>query len=177
MKPLLLIIDDNAAEEAMRSKAMDTLAIRSRHYHVGGIIITTQAYKLASPVVRAQASNIILFQNLSRGQLHDIADENSIRGLSFKNFESMFLKATSDDYAFMHIRRRDKDNPYMSNFTHRIDSDTFDVTPLTLPALKQRKDPKPMPSKLNVKRRRTHEIFRETDPKTGQVIDSDSSDY
>ena len=66
----------------------------------------------------------------------------------------------------MHIRRCDKDNPYMSNFTHIVDYNTFDVTPLTLLPPKQRKNPKPAPTKLNVKRRRIREIFRETDPKT-----------
>lgn len=178
-KPILILIDDFALDRSLeRSGALEMLSIRGRHYGCN-VVYISQKYKACPNVTRFNSSDIILFNNISRAELNQVHEENSTKGLSFKEFERSFLIATAEPYSFFYIRRRRLQFPdaYFSNFTHQVNIHTGELDEITLPAKKMEKEKIKKVYKLNKKRRkRKKEIFASTD-ENGRIIDSSDSDY
>lgn len=92
----LLILDDMLG---MLGKNFNHICTRYRHYNLS-IIVTSQNYRSISPIVRNNATFIILFSCPNQRELAKYIEEQSD---TFKHFEYAYKDATSEPYQFLFV--------------------------------------------------------------------------
>ena len=114
----LIILDDCMSEADFKSNNQDnilnTLAIRGRHMHIS-LIISLQKTTGGSTVLRTQADGVFLFKPRSLNEIKSIYQDNSINAMSFKEFNELIARETSEPYSFIYINYQ-QNKVYDKNF-------------------------------------------------------------
>lgn len=102
---VLFIFDDILSEQKfLKSTTMKKIASANRHYNISWII-NSQYYKAIPPIVRTNASAIILFPS-SMSELEKVAEENTEPNQTKKEFIEIAQRATNKPYSFLYINKR-----------------------------------------------------------------------
>lgn len=122
-KPRSLVILDDVANAGFKknSASVNYLATRSRHYlNGGGLIVSSQAINTINPVVRTQATAVVLGKTTNRKELETIYAHYGHNFGDERTFKEMLKYATSKPYGFLFINL-DKQTPEAySNFTEQL---------------------------------------------------------
>jgi len=118
----LVVLDDCANAGFKKNSAMvNYLATRSRHYlGGGGLIVSSQSLNTINPVIRTQATAIVLGKTTNKKELittyehygHNFGDEDK--------FYEMLKYATSKPYGFLYINLDKQQPEAYSNFTEQL---------------------------------------------------------
>ena len=104
---ILFIFDDILNKQKfLKSNTMKKLASANRHMLVSWIILS-QYYKAIPPVIRTNASAIVLFPS-SLAELERVTDECCEPNMSKKQFMSLLTHATDEPYQFCFINCKSK---------------------------------------------------------------------
>ena len=118
----LVVLDDVANAGFKKNSAMvNYLATRSRHYlNGGGLIISSQALNTVNPVVRTNATAVILGRTTNKKELQTIYEHYGHNFGDEDKFLKMLKYATSKPYGFLYINL-DKNTPEAySSFTEQL---------------------------------------------------------
>ena len=122
-KPRSLVILDDTANAGFKknSASVNYLATRSRHYlNGGGLVISSQAINTINPVVRTQATAVILGKTTNKKELETIYAHYGHNFGDEETFKNMLKYATAKPYGFLYINL-DKNEPHAySNFTEQL---------------------------------------------------------
>ena len=115
----ILILDDNVGG---KTPQLDYLTTRSRHFNIGGLIISTQQAKSIKKVARNNLTDVILGRTKNSKELEDYYTEwGSLYG-DREQFTKAYKYATKDPYSFLYLKL-DKNPPQMlKNFNENITS-------------------------------------------------------
>jgi len=118
----LVVLDDCANAGFKKNSAMvNYLATRSRHYlGGGGLIVSSQSLNTINPVIRTQATAIILGKTTNQKERTTIYEHYGHNFGDEDKFLKMLKYATSKPYGFLYINL-DKQQPHAySNFTEEL---------------------------------------------------------
>ena len=121
---ILIVIDDWASDESvMRGKKgqiLKELYLRGRHYGVN-LIVSVQKWKLASTVMRTQATSVFYFRAGSLTDLDDFLENFSalVPG-GKKALMQIYRAATAEPYSFLTVDLLQQDPSKI--FLKRLDS-------------------------------------------------------
>ena len=122
-KPRSLVILDDVANAGFKknSATINYLSTRSRHYlNGGGLIISSQALNTINPVVRTNATAVILGRTTNKKELQTIYEHYGHNFGDEDRFLKMLKYATTKPYGFLYINL-DKNTPEAySNFTEQL---------------------------------------------------------
>ena len=119
---ICIIVDDWAGDESvMRGKkgeALKNLYLMGRHYGIN-LIVSVQKWRLASTVMRTQATSVIYFRARSNVDLDSFIEENSalVKG-GKKQLLEIYHAAGKDPYSFLvvDLLTKDPNNMFMKRF-------------------------------------------------------------
>ena len=117
-RPLVMLVIDDCLGLIPQNSLLWHLSSRYRHYNIC-MIITTQAFKRVDPVLRVNASHVLVCWNLADIEIEKIAAEyGSLLGTD-ENFLSTYKRMVQKDpYTFLYLNM---DNGEVhKNFTERI---------------------------------------------------------
>lgn len=119
--PRIAIILDDILGSIGRNDAIIHLCSRYRHYNIKLLLFASQMFKGLPPVVRANASDVILGgpqPNMS--ELEKIAEEYSSLYEGKDNFIKLYHEATDKRYGFMYCRLHHNPTQAWRNFSDQI---------------------------------------------------------
>ena len=122
---ILIIIDDiaDAPEFTRKSPLLHQLYIRGRHSMIS-TITATQVYKVISPIVRKNVTDLIIFKLRNYADLEGIVEE--LGALTDKKIlHNIYKQATAEPYAFLYVNLTAKDinKMFWINFDKQITVD------------------------------------------------------
>ena len=122
---ILIIIDDfaDSPEFTRKSPLLHQLYIRGRHSMIS-IITATQVYKVISPIVRKNVTDLIIFKLRNYADLEGIVEE--LAALTDKKIiHNIYKQATAEPYAFLYVNLTAKDinKMFWINFDKQITVD------------------------------------------------------
>lgn len=94
--PTLLILDDCLAY--LKNKSLSYLSTKNRHYGIS-LILTTQYYRKIDPVIRANATNWLLFKTMVDKEKEAVIEDLN----AFPQFEQFYDRATKEPYSFLFV--------------------------------------------------------------------------
>ena len=102
---ILIVIDDVAdrPDITRSSQPIHECFVRARHAMVS-TIISVQKFRALNPLIRVNATDLIVFRLRSQQDLEAVAEETSALTQGKKNFLSLYQEATKDPYSFLYIR-------------------------------------------------------------------------
>jgi hypothetical protein len=120
---VLVILDDIADDPRItrQAKPVHELFVRGRH-HCISTIASVQKYRVLAPLIRVNATDLIVFRLRSMHELNAILEENSAV-YGEKALEEMYTLATHEPYSFLYIKlaaRRPEDMFYLRFDSHLI---------------------------------------------------------
>ena len=122
-KPRSLVILDDVANAGFKktSASINYLATRSRHYlNGGGVIVSSQTLCSINPLIRTNATAIIIGRTTNKKELQTIYEHYGHNFGEEDKFLKMLKYATSKPYGFLYINL-DKIIPEAySNFTEQL---------------------------------------------------------
>lgn len=92
--PTLLILDDCLA--FLKNRTLSYLSTKNRHYAVS-LILTSQYYRKIDPVIRANATNWLLFKTMVDKEKEAVIEDLN----AFPEFEKFYDEATKEPYSFL----------------------------------------------------------------------------
>lgn len=102
---VLLILDDIQSDKKfLRSKAIKRLFLMNRHYNTS-TWLCGQSFNLTPRACRLQANNLFIFP-MGGSEKKVLVDEFTPPGLNKKQFSALVDHATSKQYQFLHINRK-----------------------------------------------------------------------
>lgn len=107
---VLLVFDDMIDQKIMnvsRLGAIETVAVRGRHFGCS-VVIVSQLYKKLSGPIRVNATNTCVFRIRNNKELKKITEENQ-ECLTDKEFMAIYRLATDVPFGFLHINAQDPD--------------------------------------------------------------------
>jgi hypothetical protein len=115
----LIVLDDCAHSGDLKSKTygfLTRVACNGRHLGIS-LIVTSQKYSAISPLIRENATGVILYE-CSGKQLDLVAEDHAIQPK--REFEKMFREATREKHSFMAIN-------YSNDVTQRFLNSNFSL--------------------------------------------------
>lgn len=111
----LVIVDDfiSRKEFKVSEKSME-IFVNGRHKNLS-MWITSQKNTLGATTLRTNADQFITFALRSQNELESVYKDNSIGGISKKQFYKLVYEATKEKYGFLNINYPDKEIYY--NYT------------------------------------------------------------
>jgi len=103
-RPEIAVILDDIVGVVRREARINHLASRFRHYNIKLLLISSQNYRAVSPVLRSNATNMIIgspFPNMK--ELGKIAEEMGDQFGGADNFLAIYHKATPEKYDFLYL--------------------------------------------------------------------------
>lgn len=101
----LFIFDDILSEQKLlKSNTMKKIASASRHFNISWIILS-QYYKALPPIIRTNASAIVLFPS-SRAEIEKFSEEQCLPNMSHQDFVRMVQDSTKKPYSFFYLNHR-----------------------------------------------------------------------
>jgi hypothetical protein len=126
-----LIVDDVAdnPEICRGSRVLQTCFVRMRHAFLT-TVISVQKYRVLSPLIRVNCTDLIVGNIRSMQDLDAIAEECSAQTGGKKGFFKLYEEATRERYSFLNIKLSDPDpsNRFWLRFTRPLSefSQNFD---------------------------------------------------
>ncbi len=119
---ILIIIDDFAddASFSRHSRLLHSLFTRGRHSQIS-TIVSTQKYNAISPIIRVNATELVIFRLRSAQDLNVFLEEQG--ALIDKNLlMEIYKEAVKDPYSFLYIKlnSRDINDMFYIRFEKRI---------------------------------------------------------
>lgn len=107
-EPVLLVFDDILSSmlvtpNSSKYKLLLDLFTLGRHYCIN-IIFSSQSYKRIPKTLREQASHIILFDSLSKGNIKEFAEENGL--IEFKQLNKWMEQLSKYDFLYINKPKR-----------------------------------------------------------------------
>jgi len=122
---ILIIIDDfaDSPEFARKSPLLHQLYIRGRHSMISRIT-ATQVYKVISPIVRKNVTDLIIFKLRNYADLEGIVEELGAL-TNRKILHNIYKQATEQPFAFLYVNLTAKDinKMFWINFDKQITVD------------------------------------------------------
>ena len=119
---ILIIVDDFADSPSFtrHSSLLWMLYVRGRHYGISSIS-SVQRYRVLSPIIRANATALIIFKLRNVKELEALTEENSAV-VSRDRLREIYEEATSQPYGFLLINSvaRSVEEMFYLNFEHPI---------------------------------------------------------
>ncbi len=100
---ILIVVDDFADSPAFtrNSKLLWLLYVRGRHFGIS-VVTSVQRSRVLAPIIRANATALIVFRLRNVKEYEAIAEENSAL-VSKQRFHEIYEEATSEPYSFLFI--------------------------------------------------------------------------
>ena len=119
LETTLIVLDDIISSDFKKttSNTINSLATRFRHFEFS-IMIFTQSFKAVSNMIRANASDVMIFRQQSNTELEKIEEEYS--DLAPKNFLNYYKIAHSSPYRFLYISIQDNPAKFYDCFESLI---------------------------------------------------------
>ena len=115
---VLIIVDDFADNPSFtkRSSLLWMLYVRGRHYGISSIS-SVQRYRVLSPIIRTNATALIILKLRNVKELEALTEENSAV-VPRDRFRELYEEATSQPYGFLYINlvAKNVDEMFWSNF-------------------------------------------------------------
>ena len=124
-RPSIGIILDDIVGMIPKNSSINYLCSRYRHFGVKLLLFSTQLIKGIPPVVRANASNVILFPNSNQSELNKIIDEWGFALGGKKKFMETYCNACNEKYQFLHIDLSSTPSKGYKNFDTILYENTF----------------------------------------------------
>ena len=117
-RPLTMIIVDDSLGVIPRHAKLWYLCSRYRHYNIC-LIITSQAFKAVPPILRVNASDILVCWNLADIEVEKIAEEYGSLVGTDKAFVDLYKsQIQKDPYTFLYLSM--ETGHVYKNFIHRL---------------------------------------------------------
>lgn len=103
-QPEIAVILDDCLGSIKREAKVNHLASRFRHFNIRLLIISSQNFRMCSPIIRQNATNVIIgspFPN--QKELHKCAEEYGDNFGGADNWLKIYHKATPNRYDFLHM--------------------------------------------------------------------------
>tara|TARA_R110000822_G_scaffold63736_4_gene156463 strand:+ start:1209 stop:1952 length:744 start_codon:yes stop_codon:yes gene_type:complete len=100
MPSACICVDDCLGE---KTTALDNLASRYRHSNIKLFIVSTQLFRKVSPVIRSNATNILIGKLQNAKELEKLSEEYSDMFGGDQQFRELYKQATKDKYSFLHL--------------------------------------------------------------------------
>ena len=128
---ILIILDDVADDPRITrsSKPVHELFVRGRHNYIS-TIMSVQKYRALAPLIRVNATDLVVFRLRSLHELNAILEENSaVYGES--TLHDMYDIATSKPFGFLYVKLTAKEprDMFWQNFDARLIPEDSDPTP------------------------------------------------
>ena len=102
-RPLTMVIVDDSLGMIPRNGKLWYLCSRYRHYNIC-LIITSQAFKAVPPILRVNASDVLVCWNLADVEVEKIAEEYGSLVGTEKQFVQLYKKEIQKDpYTFLYL--------------------------------------------------------------------------
>jgi len=120
---ILVVIDDFADDPVFtrQSKLLHSLFTRGRHSSIS-TIVSTQKFAAIHPIVRVNATSLIVYRLRNNKELESFLEE--VSGLTGKkDLQEIYRVATRDEYSFLYVNlsARNLKEMFFKNFTTRIE--------------------------------------------------------
>ena len=120
---VLVVIDDFADDPVFtrQSKLLHSLFTRGRHNSIS-TIVSTQKFAAIHPIVRVNATSLIVYRLRNNKELESFLEE--VSGLTGKKeLLAIYKVATEDEYSFLYVNlgARQVSEVFYKNFTGRIE--------------------------------------------------------
>jgi len=115
---ILIIVDDFADSPSFtrHSSLLWMLYVRGRHYGISSIS-SVQRHRVLSPIIRTNATALIIFKLRNVKELEALTEESSAVA-SRERFREIYEEATSQPYGFLYIKSvaKSADEMFWINF-------------------------------------------------------------
>ena len=102
MPTTLLILDDIISRDFKKNNDISFLASRFRHYELS-IGIFTQSFRAVSPIIRTNATDILIFRQQSSKEMEKLVEEYHDLAHGEEQFKKYYDIAHSTPYSFLYI--------------------------------------------------------------------------
>lgn len=110
-----LFIDDCLGD---KTTALDSLSSRYRHSNIHLLMISTQLFRKVSPVIRANATNILIGRLQNSREVDKLDEEYG--GMFDGKFKDLYNQATKKKYDFLHLNLQENPAEAWINFETKI---------------------------------------------------------
>lgn len=110
-----LFIDDCLGD---KTTALDSLSSRYRHSNIHLLLISTQLFRKVSPVIRANATNILIGRLQNSREVDKLDEEYG--GMFDGKFKDLYNEATKKKYDFLHLNLQENPAEAWINFEKKI---------------------------------------------------------
>jgi hypothetical protein len=103
-QPEIAVILDDCLGSIRREAKVNHLASRFRHFNIKLLVISSQNFRMCSPIIRQNATNVIVgspFPN--QKELNKLAEEYGDNFGGAENWLNIYHKATPNRYDFLHM--------------------------------------------------------------------------
>tara|TARA_R110002020_G_scaffold26776_2_gene86603 strand:- start:4862 stop:5626 length:765 start_codon:yes stop_codon:yes gene_type:complete len=115
----LLVLDDIISRDFKKTNDISFLASRFRHYELS-IMIFTQSFRAISPIIRANATDIMIFRQQSNKEMEKIVEEYAELAHSEERFMDYYNIAHEERYSFLYIDVQENPAKFYKNFEELI---------------------------------------------------------
>jgi len=137
----LFIFDDMMGDEvmkALRVQMLDRIAATGRHFDVSAILIF-QKFKKFSPIVRENATNVVIFEQKNSTAIEQIMDEYK-GDMDKKDFMRIYQIACGEPFQFLHINlQADQETRFRKNWDQIIPHKVEKIQDAVLPERPRKK--------------------------------------
>ena len=115
MPTALLVLDDIISRDFKRTNDISFLASRFRHYELS-VMIFTQSFRAVSPIIRANATDVMIFRQQSSKEMEKVVEEYSDLAHSEERFMDYYNIAHEERYGFLYIDAQQNPAHFYRNF-------------------------------------------------------------
>jgi hypothetical protein len=113
----IFVLDDNVGG---KTPQLDYLTTRSRHFNIGGLIISTQQAKSIKKVARNNLTDVMLGRTKNNKELEDYYQEWGALYGDRDEFGKMYNYATKDPYSMLYLKMDSNPPRAFKNFSEEI---------------------------------------------------------
>ncbi len=113
----IIVLDDNVGT---RTKYLDALITRARHYKVMGIIVSTQALRQVAKVARSNFTDVCIGRTYNQKEWYALYEEYGALFGSMSRFKRMYDYATDKRFSFLYLKLNVAPPRAYKNFTEDI---------------------------------------------------------
>jgi len=119
MPTTLLVLDDIINRDFKKTNDVSFLASRFRHYELS-IMIFTQSFRAVSPIIRSNATDILIFRQQSSKEMEKVIEEYHDLAHSEEQFLKYYNIAHSSPYSFLYIDAQENPARFYKSFEELI---------------------------------------------------------
>jgi hypothetical protein len=121
--PKIMIVVDDAVGLIHRNSVLNKFLSRYRHYNAN-VIMSVQHFRSISPIGRANATNVLLFNGIvNSNEMDKIQEEWG--GIYKETLEKMYYKFANKKYQFLHLMLRKNPAEMFLNFQKKLDWEKY----------------------------------------------------